>query len=226
MVSGSALRVGRCPTSVPPRLKRPGNGLERSAGSAAPPTRQSFHQLGKACPMQNHLRDGPSNGSKMEVRSLQRDGHGHSNCFRGAVARYPSDFAGSALFLCAGSGRTRRRRRQPRRGWAFWRPLFRRTFGLEPWWWPLRLAALLVEKALGPGCGIGRVRDSGLVLVTAVERGRERAIPFANSANLSVVATDIPTPRRRILFHFFFHATAARCPFQALSSVFFLGMLF
>ena len=146
---------------------------------------------------------------------LQRDGHGHSDCLRGAVAAYLSDLASSALFLCAGGGGNRGGgSSQSGGGWAFWRPLFRRTFGLEPWWRPLRLAALLVEKALGPGCGIREFRHC--ILVTAVEHGHEHAIRFTNSANL-FWSPRISHPRDGEFFFTSSFTRPRRAFFQALA---------
>lgn len=165
-------------------------------------------------------------GSKIKLDSLGWQGHGHSNCLPSAVAAHPSDLAVRNLSPRARRGATRRRRRP-----LWWWALFRQAFRREPHGRALRLAALLVRKALCPACGIRSVLYFGYLVpwaVTPVEHARAgpHAIHCADSVNASLVSAAIATSTRPPSFFRFFHrAPSSRSLLQPLSAVFFLRML-
>lgn len=103
----------------------------------------------------------------------------------------------------------------------------------EPRGRALRLAALLVRKALCPPRGIWSILYyffgfSFLSTVTPAELRPfvPHVIHFANSVNASLVSAAIPNPPRHPgFFRFFFRAPSSRFLLPPLSAVFFLWML-
>jgi hypothetical protein len=100
-------------------------------------------------------------------------------------------------------GATRRRRRPLRKRPLWWRALFQQSLRREPHGRALRLAALLVRKALSPACGTRIVLhfvSFASSAVTSVEPpAGPHAIYSADSANASLVSAAIPTPTAKFL---------------------------
>ena len=174
------------------------------------------------------------NGSKIRMDSLGWEGHGHSNCLPCAMAAHPSDCAVRNLSPRARRGATRRWGRTLRRRPLWWRALwrwarFQRALQRKPRWRTLRLAALLVRKAVGPGCGIRSVIYFGYFApwaVTELRHAGPHVILFEGSVDASLVPRTISTPPRRPSpFRFFSRASSSRFLLQTLSAVFFLRML-